>query len=513
MNKEYIQKLRSDFLFFTEHILYLRGRSGKRINFRLNKAQKILWHEIKKQQQEESQVRLVVLKGRQMGISTFIAALNFYQGWSRMGQHSFIMAHRKDAAQNLMHILQNFINGLPPEITPKQINKSASAFKLRQQDSFWQILTAGASDVGRSESIQFLHASEVAFWDNAATHLTALFACVPEDCNSHIIIESTANGKAGAFYDLCKAAQRENSPFKLIFLPWFLEPTYKAKPKEKISDFWKKYQTKYKLSDSQVAWAINKNASFAATESKEGDKELSLKFQREYPAEIEDAFKATISDGLIHVDTVNKALRHKAQFDKYSPLILGVDLARGGKDKSWMISRRGRQLGLEVNEGNEVDDAMQQADWIATYIEKYNPARVFIDAGAHGAAVYDRLKQLGFGCKVEAVYFGSKASDNKRWFNKRAEMWDKLRLWLTDNLGAQMVDDDELIRQICAPRFTYSHHEQLKLEAKENIRLRLGCSPDRADAAVLTFAAPVASLGRDEVLYQQKESEYDPLKW
>lgn len=512
MDREYMLKLRTDFIFFTEHILQLRGRSGKKTAFKLNKAQKKLWQEILRQQKEQGQVRLIVLKGRQMGISTFIAALNFYKGWSRMGQHSFIMAHRKDAAENLMHILQNFIHDLPKEITPKQINKSASSFKLLQQDSFWHVLTAGASDVGRSQSIQFLHASEVAFWDNAASHLTALFATIPDGEDSHIFIESTAHGKSGAFYDLCRAAQKGSSPFRLVFLPWFFEPSYRAKPKEKISDFWKGYQKKYQLSDSQLAWAINKNASFAATENKESDKELSLKFRQEYPAEIEDAFSGAVSNGLISVEAAEKAIKNKTVFDKYSPLILGVDLAKGGKDKSWMISRRGRQLGMEVNEDCENSDAMEQANWIASKIEQYEPARVFMDAGAHGAAVYDRLRQLGFGRIVEAVHFGGAASDSRRWLNKRAEMWDKLRFWLADDLGVQMVEDYELVKQICAPRFSYSHNDQLKLEAKENIRARLGCSPDRGDAAALTFAAPVASL-QDKHIYQTKDENYDPLKW
>ncbi len=89
VNKDYMQRLRADFMFFTEHILKLRHRSGKTIPFKLNKAQQLLWQEIR-QQQTQSQVRLIILKGRQMGISSFIAALNFYQGWSRMGQHALI---------------------------------------------------------------------------------------------------------------------------------------------------------------------------------------------------------------------------------------------------------------------------------------------------------------------------------------------------------------------------------------------------------------------------------------
>lgn len=111
---------------------------------------------------------------------------------------------------NQKYVNKDYMQRLRAEVTPKSLNKSSDALKLLQQNSFWHVLTAGASDVGRFQPIQFLHASEVAFWDNASAHLTALFTTVPNGHGSHIIIESTANGKSGAFYDLCKAAQQQN---------------------------------------------------------------------------------------------------------------------------------------------------------------------------------------------------------------------------------------------------------------------------------------------------------------
>ncbi|MFV0431183.1 MAG: hypothetical protein ACK5MJ_03275 [Alphaproteobacteria bacterium] len=510
MNK--IDKLRDDFEYFAHNILTIRGRGGGVQPLRLNMAQKLILKEVERQRTEDRQVRLIILKGRQMGVSTLIAALSFYHGWRKLGKRGLIMAHRKDAAKNLMHILQHFYKDLPPLISPKKVHQSVEAFNFVDQDSSWQVLTAGANDVGRSESVQFLHASEVAFWPQASEHLTALFATVAEGNDSHIILESTANGDIGAFYDLAMAGEKRGSSFKLLFLPWYIEPSYRAKPKECISRAWMNYKKQHKLSDEQLAWAIEKNASFIATEESQNQEDAPCRrFRQEYPASIKDAFQSSIADGLISHNLVEKATITNMHYDAHAPLILGVDLARGGADESWMISRRGRQLGMEVNEGRRLDDAMLLADWIAQSIEKYEPAKVFLDAGMIGAAVYDRLKQLGFGDKVEAIFFGSSSSDTKRWFNKRAEMWDKMRLWFGDKLGVQICADYELKRQICATQFTYSYNDQLKLEPKDQIKARLGCSPDRADAAALTFALPVRL--RQNCQSNQRITEYEPLNW
>lgn len=511
-HKNKIDKLRTDFTYFAQNMLTIRGRGGGVLPFKLNAAQKIIMAEVNQQLQTQNQVRLIILKGRQMGISTLIAALNFYQGWRALGQRGLVMAHRKDAAKNLMHILQHFYGDLPSQIQPKPILQSAEAMALVKQDSSWQVLTAGASDVGRSESAQFLHASELAFWPQANTHLTALFATVAEGHGSHIILESTAAGNMGTFYDMCMAAKAGQSPFKLLFLPWYMEPSYKARPKGPITGVWAEYQKQHKLLDEQIAWAMDKNASFIVTqESANAENAPCKRFRQEYPATIADAFQSTQKDGLIPHYLVEHAMNNRLFSDANEPLILGVDLARGGGDKSWMISRRGRHLGCEINEGRDLNDAMALADWIANAIEKHQPSRVFMDAAVIGAAVYDRLKQLGFGTKVEAIFFGSSASDSQRWFNKRVEMWDKMRQWFADDLGVQMVHDNELKRQICASRFHYTYNDQLKLEPKENIKARLGCSPDRADAAALTFAAPVRITTKQ---YQpQRSNEYDPLDW
>ena len=118
---------------------------------------------------------------------------------------------------------------------------------------------------------------------------------------------------------------------------------------------------------------------------------------------------------------------------------------------------------------------------------------MFIDIGGLGAGIYDRLVELGFGDRVTAVNFGSSASDSRKYFNKRTEMWGELAEWLHDKITPSIPDEDLLHADLTSPSFTYSSNGQKKLDPKEKIKAELGRSPDDGDALALTFAEPVAA--------------------
>jgi hypothetical protein len=123
-----------------------------------------------------------------------------------------------------------------------------------------------------------------------------------------------------------------------------------------------------------------------------------------------------------------------------------------------------------------------------------NPIDVMnIDRGGEGAAIFDRLVEMGYGPRVRLVNFGSSDTvvDRERYINKRGEMWGDMRDWLMDEGGAQIPDDDALQADLCAPGYTYDSEQRIKLERKEDIKKRGLRSPDIADALALTFATQV----------------------
>lgn len=196
---------------------------------------------------------------------------------------------------------------------------------------------------------------------------------------------------------------------------------------------------------------------------------------------------------LIAVKNVQKAMQNKIA-QSTSPLVIGVDIARFGDDKTVFCYRRGRYC-YKLEEYSHWD-VVETANKITSVIRDLKPARVFLDAGGVGGGVYDILKDRGYAKIVRGVMFGSKAINDDRYHNKRAEMWDLANDWLKDELPVQLVKDDELLDDLCSVNKKYDNSGRLQLEEKDEVKKRIGRSPDKADAFVLTFAEPVYDDGK-----------------
>jgi len=221
-------------------------------------------------------------------------------------------------------------------------------------------------------------------------------------------------------------------------------------------------------------------------------------------------FAASGDDQLISLhDARAAAERHydRAMMAK-QPVVLGVDVARFGDDRSIVCRRQGLLTDFpRVLRGL---DNMEVADVVAAEIVQHNPAAVFIDVGG-GAGVIDRLRQLGH--TVVEVNFGSRALKGHA-ANRRAEMWVAMRDWLRS--GGAIPDDPVLLQELATPKYHMDASGRLVLEAKADIKKRLqgGASPDLADALALTFAAPVPEP--DPFAPYRVEAagstDYDPLR-
>ena len=196
---------------------------------------------------------------------------------------------------------------------------------------------------------------------------------------------------------------------------------------------------------------------------------------------------------LISSRDVRKAFEPKMA-SSTSPLVIGLDIARGGKDRTVFCFRRGRWcFKFHVVKGF---DTVEVADLATLFIKEYRPHRLFLDLGNTGAGVYDILKSRGYGEVVKGIDFGGKAILNDRYKNKRAEMWDGINKWLKQEVDVQLPQDEELFEELCCVEKVIGEGSTLQLEKKEKVKERLGRSPDKADALALTFAEPVYDSGR-----------------
>lgn len=169
-----------------------------------------------------------------------------------------------------------------------------------------------------------------------------------------------------------------------------------------------------------------------------------------------------------------------------NPLIIGVDVARFGDDKTAISRRKGRKAyKIKTYKGL---DTVAVANEITNIILTEKPARVNIDAAVNGAGVVDILVDRGYGNIVRGINFGSAAQNQEKYANRRAEMWDRINNWLNAEMPVALVDAEGILEDLTAPNKQYDRLGRLLLEKKEDIKKRLGRSTDMGDALALTFA-------------------------
>lgn len=479
------QRLKDDFEHYAERCLKIRTKGGKVEPLVLNRAQLFLHERLEEQREKTGKVRALVLKGRQQGCSTYVGGRFYHRSTHSKGYRVFILTHEQEATDNLFDMANRYHEHCPAAVRPHTGRANAKELDFDRLDSGYKVGTAGTKAVGRSQTVQLFHGSEVAFWPNAETHAAGVLQAVPDLPGTEVILESTANGVGNFFHQRWQEAEAGASEYQAVFIPWFWQDEYR---KPIPTDFTltseeQEYQEAHGLDFEQMAWRRFKTGEL-------GD---DLLFKQEYPATAAEAFQLTGHDSYIPASLVLKA--RKTEREAFGPLVLGVDPARYGDDRFSIAWRQGRKV-AKIESRNKID-TVTGANWVKSVIDAEKPARVFIDVGGVGAGVVDILKSWGapYDKIVKAINFGSDPQEQTvnrggpR--NRRAEMWKRSKEWLEDVGGADIPDSDALQADACAPGYKYDMNSRLLLESKEDMRRRGVRSPDEWDAVGLTFAEPV----------------------
>src|SRR5579883_82344 len=490
-DKELAHELARDFERFAP-LLTIRPKSGALAPLILNRAQRFIHGRLDAQQRETGCVRALILKGRQQGCSTYVAARFYHRATNAKGVRVFILSHEDAATQNLFEIVERFHAHCHPRLKPSTGAANAKELSFDALESGYKVGTAGTKGVGRSATIQLFHGSEVAFWPQAETHAAGALQAVPDVAGTEVILESTANGMGNFFHQMWCGAEAGENDYIAVFVPWYWQDEYRKKPPPDFAPNEEEatYADLYGLDPAQLAWRRAKIAEL---------KDLAL-FRQEYPASAAEAFEMSGHDSFIPPPLI--AAARQATCEPSGPLVIGFDPAWLGPDRHAMAWRQGRRLlRVECKKGL---DTMQAAGWVKQVIDTDRPARVFIDVGGVGTGVYDRLKEMGYGGIVRDINFGSAPFEppprdahgrpSGGPVNRRAEMWMKSKDWLADPAGAQIPDSDSLQADACGPGYSYDSNTRLQLESKQDMRRRGAASPDQWDAVALTFAEPVARV-------------------
>jgi hypothetical protein len=318
MTKEqlFFKKLKDDFPWYAENFLKIRDKKANIVDFRLNKAQRIVFGHIEELRKNNMPVRILLLKARQMGMSTFTEGFIFHDTSTNENKNALIIAHEESASGNLFNMSKMYYEYLPDVIRPmkKYANGKVLQFenptaeeseKMKNPGlrSKIAIATAGAGEVGRSATYHNLHVSELAFFPDPKITMLGLMQCVPDAPNTNVIIESTANGVGDYFHEMWQAAEKGLNDFVPIFLPWFIQDEYvrpfrtegekqqlisEVETVTKDSNGNNVYTYEKLLKDKQgLTWEQLNWRRYTIANKCQGDEEL---FMQEYPSTPEEAF-------------------------------------------------------------------------------------------------------------------------------------------------------------------------------------------------------------------------------
>ena len=501
----YVAQWMHDFPQFCADVLRVVDKQGEVVPLRLNPVQLELHHALEAQRAAEGRVRAVVLKARQMGLSTLVAA-RFYWRMMLSGDplKIYLLTHREDAAKNIVNMVNRFLVYAPHDsLRPKTLASNTMEVRLAN-DSVYEGHTASVASSGRSGTVHGFHSSETAFQAHAAEHILGTMQQVPKQ-GSEVILESTACGPSGSFFEQFRSARQGGSDFEAHFFPWFRLPEYQMEvpygfelnpqPPNDYTLSEHEYQDKYGLSLQQMAWRRWKLQELA-----EGGYEPYAGFAQEYPADEDEAFGRGVTDSFLSPRHVAAAIARQGALRQEHfayGIVIGVDPAPAHGGSATAIAYRRGPVCFRIHRLRGME-TQAQAEWLLAEYQRLQPAAMCIDTSeGTGNSIAEFLLRMG--CRVHRVQFGSSARRPERFKNRRAEMWHAIGVWLADGgslpLESQGEHRVDLRSELLSVKRNDANESMLQLEPKANVIKRTGVSPDGADALACTFAIgePVAN--------------------
>ena len=199
-------------------------------------------------------------------------------------------------------------------------------------------------------------------------------------------------------------------------------------------------------------------------------------------------FPLADDDTIIPFHLAESAIHRDIEIDDNAAAVWGLDVARFGSDKTALAKKRGEVIhevsswqGLDLMQ--TVGRVKAEYDGLPAHLR---PQQILVDVIGMGSGVVDRLRELNL--PVRGVNVAESPSMGEMYTNLRAELWFKMRGWL-EQRGSKLPNDDQLIAELTAIRYSFASNGKMKAESKDEMRRRGLSSPDLADAVCLTLAA------------------------
>jgi len=375
--------------YYAEKILRVRDRSGRLVPLKANPVQRRF--------EALRGRRNIVLKARQMGITTWMAGQFFLETITQRGVLSVQVAHTREAAESIFSVVERMWANLPWDMRDGPLRRSRATtgrMVFAELDSEFRVVSAGEESAGRGLTIQNLHLSEVSRWPgNAQATLAGLEAALVP--GGGITLESTPNGAYGAFYQ--EWMQATETGAVQHFFPWWMEPAYVGDPPALLTPAEQDLLLRHGLTPGQIGFRRRLEGSFRG-----------LRLQ-EYAEDPESCFRAS-GDCCFPADSIEARLaslaiqpnvRRGGALELWLPpvpgrrYLLGVDTAGGGTEGDYAaVQVIDRESGLQCAELRERLGPLELARVSAALAREYNQALIAVERNNHGAAVLAYLDSV-----------------------------------------------------------------------------------------------------------------------
>ena len=457
-------------------LLLVRSREGWTTPLRPNPVQRAF--ERRRRQHN------IVLKARQMGITTWIAARFFLKTITCPGSLTLEVAHTHEAAEEIFRIIHRFVDCLPDELRLGPLRTSRANIRqivFPELDSQYRVVSAGEHNAGRGLTVQNLHCSELARWPgNPAETLAGLRAALAPGAEQ--VLESTPEGAGGCFYEEWQKAPETNAVRH--FFPWWMERRYRAAAVEEssLTEEERALIASHRLDSRQIGFRRRIRLGFrslAAQEFAEDDQTCFL-------LSGDSIFETAALESRLATAPPPVETRLNGQLEIWLPplggkrYLIAVDPAGGQSDGDYSAAQvLDLDSGLQCAEFAAHIGGLELARFVTALAAEYNQAWLIIERNNHGSGILALAESV---CKYPRIY----AQSNQRgWLTTSIT-----RPAVLARLNAALIDSPDLFLS-----------RRLLAECRTFVRQRdgsTGARPGTHDDRVLAMA--IALAARSELL-------------
>ena len=385
--------------------------------------------------------KIIVLKARQLGISTVIRSWFFYQSFYDVEPRSYgVIAHTKDASNNIANMDKTFHSNLPKQMQKKIKKDNVSELVFDDSGSSLRSFTASSKGGTRSFQLDGVHLSEFAFYEDQDEFLSTMMATIGAN---QIIIESTPNEIGDKFYKLImENLAAEDPEWKVVFFPWYMHPQYKATPPPtfEIRKEEQIIKDEFDLTDDQIYWRRKQIATLGKD-----------KFYREYPATVQEAFRSSGTpyfspeslEAIEPMPNPRGPLKTYSNVDYSHDYVMGVDVSAGvGKDYNafTIIDAQTRQVVCQYWDNKITPVKFAEIIWQEGL--HWNNAKVIVEANNVGQVVLWKLREW----KYPKLYKNKKGKEFYTNNKTRPVLFENLKDYIEDELLFNL--NIEVIKQL-----------------------------------------------------------------